>query len=293
WSTCREDVQFARCRDIRSPQHGRGDVRRSGFGEPRGDAVCGSRADRRHVDVDATGHGARRVTEHRFSGSIVGEHAERNGCGERLLRGLGGNRPRFDELSDRLRRTVPDPDGVAGADEAPGHPRAHSAEAQEADGLSLRACGGHSSPRPQVVFRWDCESRWRFSGPSIVKYWRPATMSSSAGNLVMTSHPSAVTTTSSSMRAAPQPSAEGQYVSKAKTIPSSSTSGCSREVRREKIGFSQIERPTPCPYCRANAASSSGKPNSSAVGHSSTMSAVVAPGRTAAMALSMYSRQRL
>ena len=108
----------------------------------------------------------------------------------------------------------------------------------------------------------------------------------------MTSQPSAVTTTSSSMRAADQPSAAGQYVSSANTMPSSRTSGWSSETSRLKIGFSQIDRPTPCPYCRANAASSSGKPNSSARGQTYTMSAVVAPGLTSAMAWSMYSRQR-
>ena len=46
-------------------------------------------------------------------------------------------------------------------------------------------------------------------------------------------------------------------------MPSSSTSGWSRETSRLKIGFSQMDRPTPCPYWRAKAASSFGKPNSS------------------------------
>lgn len=64
------------------------------------------------------------------------------------------------------------------------------------------------------------------------------------------------------------------------------------ETRRLKMGFSQIDRPTPWPYCRAKAAVSSAKPNSSAHGQTWTMSAVVAPGRTRAMAWSMYSRQR-
>jgi hypothetical protein len=75
-------------------------------------------------------------------------------------------------------------------------------------------------------------------------------------------------------------------------MPSSSVSGWSSETSRLKIGFSQIDRPIPCPYCSANAASSSAKPNSCAVGQSDTTSAVVAPGRTAAIARSMYSRQR-
>ena len=75
-------------------------------------------------------------------------------------------------------------------------------------------------------------------------------------------------------------------------MPSSSVSGCSSDTSRLKIGFSQMDRPTPWPYCRANAAISSGKPNSSARGHSETTSAVVTPGRTIAIAWSMYSRQR-
>src|SRR4029453_2826402 len=142
------------------------------------------------------------------------------------------------------------------------------------------------------LLRCDCASRRVFSSPPAVQYFRPATSSSSAGNLVMTSQPSDVTTTSSSIRAADQPSEAGQYVSRANTMPSSSTSGWSSDTRRLKIGFSQMARPTPWPYWRANAASSLANPNSSAVGHSDTMSAVVAPGRTAAIARSMYSRQR-
>lgn len=70
-------------------------------------------------------------------------------------------------------------------------------------------------------------------------------------------------------------------------MPSSRTSGWSSETRRLKIGFSQMDRPTPCPYWRAKAAVSSGKPNSSARGQTWTMSAVVAPGRTREMASSM------
>ncbi len=74
-------------------------------------------------------------------------------------------------------------------------------------------------------------------------------------------------------------------------MPSSRVSGASNDVMREKIGRSQMLRPTPCPYCRANAASSLAKPNSWAVGHTSQMSAVVTPGLTISMAVSMYSRQ--
>ena len=69
-------------------------------------------------------------------------------------------------------------------------------------------------------------------------------------------------------------------------MPSSITSGCSSEISRLKIGFSQIERPTPWPYCSANAASSFGKPNSSAFGQTDTTSAVVAPGRISEIAAS-------
>src|SRR5690606_35820152 len=144
-----------------------------------------------------------------------------------------------------------------------------------------------------AVLRCDCASRKVFSAPPAVQYLRPATSRSSAGNLVMTSQPSDVTTTSSSIRAADQPSAAGQYVSRAKTIPSSRVSGCSRETSRLKIGFSQMDSPTPWPYCSANAAVSSAKPNSSARGQTVTMSAVVAPGFTSAIARSMYSRHRV
>ena len=77
------------------------------------------------------------------------------------------------------------------------------------------------------------------------------------------------------MRAADQPSEAGQKVSSANTIPSSMTSGWSSETSREMIGFSQIERPTPCPNCSANAASSLGKPNSCAFGQTDTTSSVV------------------
>src|SRR5262249_12548003 len=104
-----------------------------------------------------------------------------------------------------------------------------------------------SSPRPAAVFRCDWLSRSVLSSPPAVQYLRPATSSSSAGNFVMISHPDAVTTTSSSMRAADQPSAAGQYVSSAKTMPSSSTSGGASETHRLKIGFPHIDRPTPCP----------------------------------------------
>ena len=100
----------------------------------------------------------------------------------------------------------------------------------------------------------------------------------------MTSQPSLVTTSCSSIRAADQPSEAGQNVSNAKTIPSWTTVGYSNETSRLKIGFSQIDSPTPWPYCSANAASSSGKPNSSAFGQTATTSAVVTPGRMSEIA---------
>ncbi len=110
---------------------------------------------------------------------------------------------------------------------------------------------------------------------------------------MITSQPSAVTTSCSSMRAADQPSDAGQKVSSAKTMPSSIVSGWSSETRRLMIGFSQIESPTPWPNWSANAASSLGKPNSSARGQTLATSAVLTPGRTREIARSSRSRQRL
>src|ERR1700674_4807975 len=103
----------------------------------------------------------------------------------------------------------------------------------------------------------------------------------------MTSWPVSVTTISSSMRAALQPSVEGQKVSRAKTMPGLISVECSNDTRRLMTGFSQIARPMPCPYCSAKAASSLGKPNSCALGHTAAISAVVLPGRTKSMAASM------
>ena len=57
------------------------------------------------------------------------------------------------------------------------------------------------------------------SVPPTVTNGAPATSSSSAGNRVITSCPVGVTTISSSMRAALQPSFEGQNVSRANTMP--------------------------------------------------------------------------
>ena len=57
----------------------------------------------------------------------------------------------------------------------------------------------------------------------------PATYNWSAGNLVSSSQPPGVTTTSSSIRAADDPSGVGQYVSMANTMPSVSSTGCSNE----------------------------------------------------------------
>src|SRR3990172_7058876 len=56
----------------------------------------------------------------------------------------------------------------------------------------------------------DCVSRVFDNGPAKVKYCVPATRSFSEGKRVITSQPSLVTTTSSSRRAADQPSVAGQ-----------------------------------------------------------------------------------
>ncbi len=69
-------------------------------------------------------------------------------------------------------------------------------------------------------------------------------------------------------------------------MPSSITSGWSSETSRLITGFSQIESPTPCPSWRAKQSSSLANPNSSALGKTSATSAVVAPGRTLAIAWS-------
>src|SRR5258708_3565170 len=91
----------------------------------------------------------------------------------------------------------------------------------------------------------------------------------------MTSWPVSVTTISSSIRAALQPSFEGQNVSSANTIPGLISSGCSNETRRLITGFSQMANPMPCPYCKANAASSFGNPKSCALGQTESISEVV------------------
>ena len=119
-----------------------------------------------------------------------------------------------------------------------------------------------------------------------MKYGLPATIRSSAGKRVMISQPSLVTTSCSSIRAADQPSEAGQNVSSANTIPSWISSGCSSDTSRLKIGFSQIVSPTPWPNWSANAASSSGNPNSCAFGHTDTTSAVLTPGLINAIAAS-------
>ena len=104
--------------------------------------------------------------------------------------------------------------------DAGGHGRAHAPEPGEADLRMVTArlpvgrgpTARHAGSRrcPAAVFRWDWLSRTVLSAPPAVQYLRPATSSSSAGNLVMTSQPSAVTTSSSSIRAADQPSLAGQ-----------------------------------------------------------------------------------
>jgi hypothetical protein len=60
----------------------------------------------------------------------------------------------------------------------------------------------------------------------------PATYNWSAGNLVSSLQPPGVTTTSSSIRAADDPSGVGQYVSIANTMPSFNSTGCSNEWYR-------------------------------------------------------------
>src|SRR6185503_6677704 len=59
-----------------------------------------------------------------------------------------------------------------------------------------------------------------------------ATNSSWDGKRVITWGPSAVTTTSSSIRAAEKPSDAGQYVSRAMTMPSLISTGWSSELSR-------------------------------------------------------------
>ena len=97
---------------------------------------------------------------------------------------------------------------------------------------------------------------------------------------MITSQPVAVTTTSSSIRAAERPSVAAQYVSSAKTIPSSSSTGWSSECTREIIGDSYRPTPIPWPNWSPKHVSSSGKPSSSAVGQTSAILSVVMPGRT-------------
>ena len=110
---------------------------------------------------------------------------------------------------------------------------------------------------------------------------------------MITSQPVAVTTTSSSIRAAERPSVAAQYVSSANTMPSSISTGWSSECTREIIGGSYRPTPMPCPNCRPKHVSSSAKPSSFAVGHTAAILSVVIPGRTSAIAASSHSRHRL
>ena len=88
-----------------------------------------------------------------------------------------------------------------------------------------RAADATTASTSRGLFRFDCVSRSPGSPPPTV-YWPPAvTSSSSAGKRVITSQPSLVTTSCSSIRAADQPSVDGQNVSSAKTMPSSIVSG--------------------------------------------------------------------
>ena len=86
-----------------------------------------------------------------------------------------------------------------------------------------------------------------------------------------------MTTTSSSIRAAERPSAAGQYVSSAKSMPSLISSGSTNEFSRVMIGRSCRLTPTPWPNCSPNASISSANPNSSAFGHTAAIWSVDAP----------------
>src|SRR5262245_61586040 len=124
-------------------------------------------------------------------------------------------------------------------------------------------------------------------------YVLPATSSSSAGKRVRMRLPAAVTTTSSSIRAAERPSLAAQYVSSAKTMPSSISIGQSNECTREIIGGSYRPTPTPCPNCSPKHASSLGKPSSSAVGQAAVTSWVVVPGLPRSIEAPSHSRHCL
>src|SRR5438445_9647211 len=117
-----------------------------------------------------------------------------------------------------------------------------------------------------------------------------AIISSSAGNSVITSCPLAVTTSSSSIRAAECPSSAGQYVSSAKTMPSWSSIGSSSELRRLMMGRSCSASPRPWPNCSPKASISSANPNSSAFGHVLASRSVEMPGFTRSIAASIHSR---
>jgi hypothetical protein len=66
-----------------------------------------------------------------------------------------------------------------------------------------------------------------------------------------------------------------------------------RENRRLNMGASQVDRPTPCPYWRAKAASLFSNPNSWALGQVVTISAVVIPGLVSSIDISKISRHFL
>src|SRR5262245_38388344 len=120
--------------------------------------------------------------------------------------------------------------------------------------------------------------------------YRLAMGSSSAGKSVMIWAPFGVTITSSSMRAAETPSAAGQYVSTAKTMPARSSMGSSSEFSREMIGRSWRPSPRPWQKLSPNAAISLSKPISCALGKHFAMRSVETPGLMRAMALSIHSR---
>src|SRR5204862_6871855 len=128
----------------------------------------------------------------------VGEHGDDDLAGRGEFPGRTGQpdaaigqrgRPAGGPVPDREREAVPV--------QAEGHGQAHVPQAGEAyaHGQPARTVGASSppatrvSPRPAGVFRWDWLSRRVFSDPPAVQYFWPATKSSSAGNLVMTSQP--------------------------------------------------------------------------------------------------------
>ena len=110
---------------------------------------------------------------------------------------------------------------------------------------------------------------------------------------MITCGPFAVTTTSSSIRAAEKPSFAGQYVSRAMTMPSLISTGWSSELSRLMIGRSWRNSPTLWPNWRPKHSISLSKPNSSAFGQTLATWSVPTPGRISSIDASIHSRARL